>query len=114
MEGKHGPEKVIRSPTNDVVAPGYGSDQSGVQTTYYDGHEKLGLWTRLGCTPESFKRRSAVNGVTGLNETLKPRHLHMIAIGGSIGAGLFVGSGSALSRGVCPPPMPLYTRHKGH
>lgn len=30
---------------------------------------------------------------------LKNRHLQMIAIGGSIGTGLFVGSGSALSQG---------------
>jgi amino acid transporter len=30
---------------------------------------------------------------------MKPRHLQMIAVGGSIGAGLFVGSGSALTRG---------------
>jgi amino acid transporter len=30
---------------------------------------------------------------------LKPRHLQMIAIGGSIGTGLFVGSGSALAGG---------------
>jgi amino acid transporter len=30
---------------------------------------------------------------------MKSRHLHMIAIGGSIGAGLFVGTGSALRRG---------------
>lgn len=30
---------------------------------------------------------------------MKPRHLHMIAIGGSIGAGFFVGSGGALAKG---------------
>ena len=34
-----------------------------------------------------------------LHRTLKGRHMQMIAIGGSIGAGLFVGSGSALSSG---------------
>lgn len=34
-----------------------------------------------------------------LVRTLKGRHLQMIAIGGSIGTGLFVGSGKALSHG---------------
>lgn len=34
-----------------------------------------------------------------LSKKLKNRHLQMIAIGGSIGTGLFVGSGSALSTG---------------
>lgn len=34
-----------------------------------------------------------------LQRHLKGRHLQMIAIGGSIGTGLFVGSGSALARG---------------
>jgi len=34
-----------------------------------------------------------------LSRRLKGRHLQMIAIGGSIGTGLFVGSGSALSTG---------------
>ncbi|KAF3924566.1 hypothetical protein ABW21_db0209585 [Orbilia brochopaga] len=35
----------------------------------------------------------------GLHRKLKSRHMQMIAIGGSIGTGLFVGSGSALESG---------------
>src|SRR4051812_20534963 len=34
-----------------------------------------------------------------LHRKLKGRHMQMIAIGGSIGTGLFVGSGSALQSG---------------
>ncbi|EFW14270.1 amino acid permease [Coccidioides posadasii str. Silveira] len=64
-----------------------------------ENQEQLGFWTRMGCTPESFKQRTLADKHNQLNRTLKGRHLHMIAIGGSIGAGLFVGSGSALHDG---------------
>ncbi|KAJ5398053.1 Arginine permease CAN1 [Penicillium cosmopolitanum] len=36
-------------------------------------------------------------GSTQLKRKLKSRHLHMIAIGGTIGTGLFIGSGTALA-----------------
>ncbi|RAL60313.1 hypothetical protein DID88_000089 [Monilinia fructigena] len=48
-----------------------------------------------------FDHRAAAEATanSGLARELKPRHLQMIAIGGSIGTGLFVTSGAALSAG---------------
>jgi amino acid permease len=57
-------------------------------------------WTRMGVTLDSFRRRTAEDKQHQLNESLKPRHLAMIAIGAGLGAGLFVASGSALAQGV--------------
>ncbi|KAF9531465.1 APC amino acid permease [Crepidotus variabilis] len=83
---------------------------------FYDP-SKESRWTRLGLSLESFKRAPGTTGgqvVAGSNisdieriqadapmlqQKMKPRHLQMIAVGGSIGTGLFVGSGSALHDG---------------
>ncbi|KAG9196417.1 hypothetical protein G6011_01538 [Alternaria panax] len=55
--------------------------------------------TRNGLNMRSFQRRPQEGPMVVLDKSMKTRHLHMIAIGGSIGAGFFVGSGGALSRG---------------
>lgn len=58
---------------------------------------------RLGLTAESFRQANSDN-LKGdvsdhLQKQLKPRHVHMIAIGGAVGTGLFVGTGGALASG---------------
>ncbi|WVR04932.1 hypothetical protein IAU60_001944 [Kwoniella sp. DSM 27419] len=81
---------------------------------YYDPSKESRM-TRLGLTAESFKRApGSTRGLVAhgdippefvqhdnplLQQKMKPRHLQMIAVGGSIGTGLFVGSGSALGKG---------------
>ncbi|KAG5926116.1 Amino-acid permease inda1 [Claviceps africana] len=55
--------------------------------------------TRNGLNLESFKKAHYGTGYVELERPMSARHLNMIAIGGSIGAGFFVGSGGALSKG---------------
>jgi GABA permease len=45
-----------------------------------------------------------------LHKGLKQRHLTMIAIGGVIGAGLFVGSGAVINEVARPPSSPTRSR----
>ncbi|KAK1227092.1 Amino-acid permease inda1 [Marasmius sp. AFHP31] len=90
---------------------------SSQHVEFYDP-SKESVWTRVGLNFESFKRAPGPTGgqvVAGqvseydlerlraegpmLQQKMKPRHLSMIAVGGSIGTGLFVGSGNALRLG---------------
>ncbi|KAG8905466.1 hypothetical protein FRB99_008907 [Tulasnella sp. 403] len=92
------------------------SVRSVSEFVWYDP-SKESQWTRLGLSAESFKRApgpikrqadenlsekgaaSAERETPLLPEKFKPRHLKMMAVGGSIGTGLFIGTGSALARG---------------
>lgn len=101
-----------------------GKEQASVEPQSHSGSDKEKGWvelpvaeTRWGRFVDSFKRNPNARVITvaedaegrpvedtpsaepALAMKLKNRHLQMIAIGGSIGTGLFVGSGSALAQG---------------
>ncbi|KAL7907150.1 amino acid permease domain-containing protein [Trichoderma velutinum] len=65
-------------------------------TNSYDDED---FWTRNGLNAKSFQKKHYGLGLVELDRAMKTRHLQMIAIGGSIGAGFFVGSGGALAKG---------------
>lgn len=92
---------MMEKTAHEDVVGGKASPQLSHDDAYVIDHsvEKAPLMTRLGLSPDSFRRRTLEDKHNQLNKTLKGRHLRMIAIGGSIGAGLFVGSGGALRTG---------------
>ena len=91
-------EKVAK--IDEGALPTYGDKSEDVSAPNQGAHRREeNFYTRNGLNFESFKKRSMGESIVELDRSMKARHLHMIAIGGSIGAGFFVGSGSALVKG---------------
>jgi amino acid transporter len=86
-------EKVVHDHAQPTVSSTEG-DYAG------EWREQENYMTRNGLNLKSFQRRPKGGPLVVLDKSMKTRHLHMIAIGGSIGAGFFVSSGAALANGV--------------
>jgi amino acid transporter len=87
-------EKVIPADEKAAVHPTSVPDEN-----QGEWRDQESFMTRNGLNLKSFQRRPQGGPIVILDKSMKTRHLHMIAIGGSIGAGFFVGSGGALNRG---------------
>lgn len=67
---------------------------------FVDGFRRVDM-DAMGIDPNlsEVEKAAIVTANTPLSRSLKGRHLQMIAIGGSIGTGLFIGSGKVLKNG---------------
>ncbi|KAF2630790.1 amino-acid permease inda1 [Macroventuria anomochaeta] len=92
-------EKV--APVDEKAPHGVTQPTVSSQEGEYQGEwrEQEDFMTRNGLNLKSFQRRPKGGPLIVLDKSMKTRHLHMIAIGGSIGAGFFVSSGKALATG---------------
>ncbi|KAF4125917.1 hypothetical protein GMORB2_1163 [Geosmithia morbida] len=94
-----GGEKGVPVPISDTSTGTLGGGGLGVDGEIHNTYADEKFLTRNGLNFESFQCKHYGLGLVELDRAMKGRHLHMIAIGGSIGAGFFVGSGGALYDG---------------
>ncbi|OCF42818.1 hypothetical protein I317_03295 [Kwoniella heveanensis CBS 569] len=77
----------------------HGGTQAGVYPAYGNGNGYAGRQSSTEGTHDPGDGYKVVDKADGLHRGLKPRHVSLIAIGGVIGTGLFIGSGTALANG---------------
>ncbi|KAK2755490.1 glyceraldehyde-3-phosphate dehydrogenase 1 [Arachnomyces sp. PD_36] len=104
-----GEETHSGSSNYEAPAPAYGESEpakQGLGRRMWDSFKRdpnahVSKGGSVGADGKVFDAEGAANATANspLQRRLKGRHLQMIAIGGSIGTGLFVGSGGSLSTG---------------
>ncbi|KAF3992913.1 hypothetical protein FT663_00823 [Candidozyma haemuli var. vulneris] len=109
------PDKELDYITSREQASSTDKD-GGVYINAFDAQDNkadMGLWDRfvdgfrrfdekdLGIDPglSDIEKTAIITANSPLSRSLKDRHLQMIAIGGAIGTGLFIGSGKVLANG---------------
>lgn len=104
MSSKEEQSLEIDVSTNDIASNPYGTSteesKRGYMGRFVDSFKELEFDESLISPNMTEAEKTEVRlANTPLSRSLKKRHLQMIAIGGSVGTGLFVGSGTALRTG---------------